>query len=152
MEDLVHSMLNPEYVSDLDYVKHLYKTVLSISSQGRAVVLGRGANFIIPATDCLRVLITAPREIRIQRAIKYEKINKKEALKRINKISEERRAFVSQYFRKYYTNPKHYDLIINTQYYNIDASSNLVIKAFRQKFPTFSEQLKSTLKKTSRLY
>lgn len=152
MDDIVHSMLNPEYVSDLEYVKHLYNTVLSISTRGQAVILGRGANFIVPSSDCLRVLITASKHIRIQRATKYEKISKKVAIGRINKISKDRRDFISQYFRKYYTNPKHYDLIINTDFYSINATSELVIKAFRQKFPTLGEVVKSTLKKKSRIY
>ncbi len=152
IQDIVHSLFNPEYISDTAYIKHLTKTVLSLTSQGSCVILGRGSNFIAPRSDGLHVLITAPKQVRIKRAILYEKISHKVAKNRVEKITKERKDFVSQYFNKSYSNPKYYDLIINTDYYDINAASDLVIAAFRKKFPTITEAIKTTLKKTSKLY
>lgn len=135
MEDLLHSLFNPEFISENTYIKHLSKVILAIAHKGGAVILGRGANFIAPQEEGLNVLITAPKKTRIQRAIRYEKIDKTEARRRIDKISRQRRQFISQYFSKYYTNPKHYDLILNTNYFNIESSANIIIRAFKKKFP-----------------
>jgi len=137
IQDLVHNLFNPEYISDTTYLNHLTRVVLSLASQGKVVILGRGANFIIPRQESLNVLITAPKSVRISRAIEYEHINQKEAKKRIEKISKERRDFVSQYFNKRYANPNYYDLIVNTQYLNLDQATELVISSFRAKFPSF---------------
>jgi len=137
MEDVLHSLFNPEYVSETTYIKHLSKVILALAHHGKAVILGRGANFIVPKDDALRVLVTAPKNVRVGRAILYEKISRSEAQKRIYKISQQRSEFISQYFRKYYTNPKHYDLILNTDFYTIDTAAELVVCAFRQKFPEF---------------
>lgn len=152
IEDLVHNLFNPEYISDTSYIKHLTNTTLAIAHQGKSVILGRGANFIAPPSEGLNVLVTAPRHVRIQRAIEFENIKRPTAIKRIEKITEERRRFVSQYFNKDYTNPKYYDFILNTEYFDIDGASDLVINAFRKKFPTLKETLKTSIKKTGKLY
>ncbi|MFC1751426.1 AAA family ATPase [Pseudomonadota bacterium] len=152
IQDLIHNLFNPEYLNDTTYINHLTKTILSIVHKHNAVILGRGSNFIVPSETSLNVLITAPKKIRISRAMEYDKLTFKEAQKRINKTSQERRDFISQYFHKRYTNPKHYDLILNTTYYDIDTASDLIISAFRKKFPSFSELVKTTIKKTGKLY
>lgn len=139
IQDLVHSLLNPEYISDTTYIKHLSRVILAIAHQGKAVIVGRGANFILPPDEGLRVLITASKKVRIQRAIAYEKISRREATTRVIKISKQRSDFVSQYFRKYYTNPKHYDLILNTDHYDINTAANVILTAFTQKFPNYSK-------------
>lgn len=152
IQDIVHNFINPEYISDTTYINHLTKVILTIIHKRPCVILGRGANFIAPSTHGLNVLITAPKQVRIARAIEFDKLTPKEAKKQIDKISKERRQFIAQYFHKSYTSPNHYDLILNTSYYNIDASSDLIISAFRKKFPSFKELIKTTLKKTGKLY
>jgi len=152
IEDTIHGLLNPEYISESAYIKHLTDVVLSIAHHGKSVTVGRGANFIIPPDQVLNVLVTAPRKVRIKRAIEYEKIDREEAIKRIEKYTKERRDFVSQYFNKSYVNPSYYDVIINTSYFDIDGASDLVISAFRKKFPTFGELVKRAIKKTSKFY
>ena len=152
IDDMVHNLFNPEYVSETTYVKHLTKVILSVAHQGKAVILGRGSNFVLPRINCLSVLVTAPRKVRIQRAMLHEDIKEAVAKKRIDKISKERKDFVSQYFNKQYSNPDYYDAILNTDYFDIDAASEVVISSFRKKFPTFGEKVKTTIKKTGNLY
>lgn len=152
IQDTIHSLFNPEYISDTTYIKHLTNTVLSIAHQGKAVIVGRGANFIVPKDDALNVLVTAPLRTCIHRAKLYEKISHAKAQKTVLNITKQRKKFVSQYFNKNYTNAIYYDLVLNTHYFDVEASSNIIISAFRKKFPTFKELVKSTLKKTGRLY
>src|SRR5690606_8117758 len=109
-------------------------TVLSIASKGKAVILGRGSNFIAPNYEALHVYVTAPMKTRIQRAIRYEKIDSSEARDRIHKITDERKEFVSNSFGKAYDNPDYYDLILNSQYFSIEAASEVIVKSFKQKF------------------
>ena len=134
IQDMVYSLFSPEYISDTAYIKHLTNVVLSIAHQDQAVILGRGANFIVPQTDSFNVLITAPLKTRVKRAIKYEKIDIKQARTRIEKTTKERKKFVSQYFNKDYTNNDYYDLVLNTKSYDLNSASDLIIYAFRKKF------------------
>lgn len=134
IQDLVHTILNPEYISQETYVRHLTRAVLSIAHQGRAVFLGRGINFILPPESSLNVLITAPKGTRVKRAVKFENHTAAQAREIIDKVSKDRRDFVATYFKKGYHNPKYYDLIINTSYLDIDDAADLIVQSVKHKF------------------
>lgn len=140
IQDLVHNLLNPDYVSESTYINHLTKVVLSIAAEGKAVLLGRGTNLIVPNSRSLDVLITSSKKIRIARAVKYEGHTVAKAREIIDKYSKERKDFVSQYFGKGYHNPVHYDLIINTHFFDINQAAELIIAAFKIKFAKLFSQ------------
>jgi len=152
IQDIVQNLINPEYISDLTYINHLTSVILSISNGGKAVILGHGANFIVPREHTLSALITAPKSTRIARAVEFEHISLGEARKRVTKITRERHDFVSQYFHKRYTSTSYYDLILNTEFFSIDQATECVIHAFKKKFPTFQQIVSKTLSKTGKLY
>ncbi len=146
IDDLVHSLLNPDYVSDVTYVQHLVQCTLAIGHEGNSVILGRGSNFILSRQSSLDVLITSPYKLRVERAVQYEGISYDEARERIAKITNERKEFVSDYFGKDYTNPSYYDLIINTEHFDIETAGKLITYAFRKKFPTWKEKMVSAIR------
>lgn len=135
VEDLVHSLVNPEYIDDAKFVSEMAKIILSYALKGRVVIVGRGANFITPFAKGLHVSITAPYVTRVQRAMDYEGYNKTKAEQVIAKIEKERKAFVKQYFRKDPTKLNSYDLTLNTCYFPLDRAADLIVDAFRLKFP-----------------
>lgn len=134
MIDFVHTLFNPDYVSDVEYMRHLCKVILSVAYKGKAVILGRGANFVVPAASALRVRITASDRVRQRRAVKYEGYTAEEANKINRETEKDRREFVKQYFGENVSQPKHYDLVLNTDFYTIDQSVSVISAAFRQKF------------------
>lgn len=137
IEDMVHSLINPDYVSDITYLQHLSQIILSIGHEGKAVILGRGANFILHDAHCLDVFITAPYPTRVERAVEHEDVSVDEAKSIIARVSAERQKFMSEYFRKDPSNANYYDLVINTEYYSIEAATDLVVQAFKKKFPQY---------------
>lgn len=145
IDDMVHSLLNPDYVSDVTYLQHLIQCTLAIGHEGNSVILGRGSNFILSRQSSLDVLITAPYKTRVERAIQYEGISHDEARERIGKITDERKRFVSDYFGKDYTNSNYYDLVINTEHFSIESASKVITYAFRKKFPTWKDKMVSAI-------
>ena len=137
IDDLVHGLLNPDYVSDITFVTELTKIVLSYACNGKVVILGRGANFMTPFAQGLHVRITAPYAVRVQRAIDYEGLNYSMAKKVINQTESDRKNFVKQYLKKNIEDASSYDLTINTTYFDPEESADLVVKAFRSKFSRF---------------
>ncbi len=134
IEDIVHSLLNREYIEDTTYISELVKTVLAHAYKGRCVILGRGANFITPFARGLHVNITAPYKVRVQRAMDFEGHSAQRAKEVIAKVQKEREDFVTQYF-KMDTNTKNaYDLTINTTYFQVDQARDVIIEALYQKF------------------
>ncbi len=140
IEDIVHSVLNVEYIDDSAYVSELIKVVLAYAYQGKCVILGRGANFITPFGKGLHVNITAPYKVRVQRAIDYEGHNLAKAKEVIAKVEKERREFVKQYFKKDPKKVNSYDLTINTTYFDFKQSRDIIIEAFQRKFETINRK------------
>lgn len=134
IEDMVHGMLNTEYIDDRKYVSELVKLILSYAYKGKTVILGRGANFITPFAKGLHVNITAPYDIRVQRAMDFEGHSKEKAKKVIAKIEKERSDFVKQYFKKDIHKRNAYDLTLNTTYFRVEESADVIIEALKNKF------------------
>lgn len=137
IDDFVHNSINPEYISERRYMTHLVKVVFSLAQNGKAVIVGRGSNFIVPSDSCFRVRITAPYRTCVARAVRYENVPYQRAREIINKVTDERAGFVKQYFGKDIANPKYYDMTLNTAYMSIEDAVSIIIQAFKRKFPRY---------------
>ena len=134
VEDLVHSVLNPEYVDESRYIQELFHIILAYAYKGEVVILGRGANFIPPFARGLHVQVVAPYAVRVQRAMDFEGHSKEKAKQVIAEVEEQRRDFVKQYISKDVRKPYVYDLTINTQYFDIEQTRDLIISGLKKKF------------------
>ena len=132
--DMVHSLMNVEYVDDTTYVSELVRVVLTYAYKGKTVILGRGANFYTPFAKGLHVNVVAPYDVRVQRAMDFEGHSKEKAKDVIAEVEKERKDFVKQYFRKNLDKHNAYDLTINTTYFRVEEAANVIIEAFKQKF------------------
>ncbi len=133
--DFVQSMFNPDYISDEVYFRNLCQVVYRLIQKGGVVIVGRGANFIAPKAYGLQVQVVAPYRVRVARAIQYEGIDFVKAREIIQHVSADREVFVKQYFGKDIRSPKYYDLTLNTTFYSIEKAADLIISAYKAKFP-----------------
>jgi len=134
ISDMVHSLLNKEYVDDMKYMAELTKVILAYANRGHVVILGRGANFITPRARGLHVRITAPYEVRINRAMEYEGFDRQTAKQVIAATEEEREKFIKQYLRKDANKSNAYDLTLNTAFFTVKQARDVIIEAFCSKF------------------
>lgn len=139
VEDLVNSMLNPDYVAEETYIKHLCQVVLSVAHHGNCVIMGRGSNFITSQFGGLHVRIVAPFLVRAGYTAQYEGWSIYEARERVKEFDRERKEFVKKNFGKDPSNDNYYDLVINTTYYNIEQAASIIVAAFKQKFPDWKK-------------
>jgi len=137
IQNMTQSLLNPDYVSDVKYMRALIKVILTLGYKGNVVILGRGSNFILPEGNSLRVRITAPYNTRVQRAIYYETKTPAQAEETVRALEKDRREFIRQYFNKDIADPSYYDLILNTTFFSLEDSADIVEAAYRRKFPLF---------------
>jgi len=133
--DLVHSLLNKDYVDDLKYMTELTKVILTYASQGHVVILGRGSNFITPLARGLHVSITAPYSVRVQRAMNYEGFDRATAKQIIADVERDRRRFVKQYLSKDPSKANAYDITINTTHFTVKQACDIIETSFYGKFP-----------------
>jgi len=113
-----------------EYLSHLTNVIGAIGAHGHAVIVGRGAGFILPAEVCLRLLLVAPKDVRIGNVKEAYQLTSEEAENRVMKTEKDRRAFIKKYFNADLTDPTNYDLTINTAHFTVDVAANIVKEAF----------------------
>jgi len=115
------------------YVRHLTKVVGAIGEQGNALIIGRGANLILPPEETLRVRFIAPLEMRILNMAQETGITEEEARKQILLKDAERRDSVKKNFKVDIEDPAYYDLIISTEFLDTEQIVDIIKAALKYK-------------------
>ena len=139
VDDLVHSLFNPDYVPEHQYIKNLCEVVLSMARKGNCVILGRGANFIANQYGGLHIRVAAPFLVRAGYTAQFEGFTIYEARERMKKFDKDRKEYIKQYFGKDSSNSNYYDLVVNTTYLGVDEASDVIVAAFKCKFPDWKK-------------
>jgi cytidylate kinase len=129
INDFISSLINDKYLWPGIYLEHLMKVVHVIGSHGRAVIVGRGANFILPPQERFSVRVVSPLAVRIQNVVRKYGVSENDAKRRILRRESRRRAFVRQSFHENIADPLNYDLVLNTGKLSIKSAANAVIGA-----------------------
>jgi cytidylate kinase len=133
IKETLDTIFGKKFLSMNAYYKHLLHILASIGTQGFAIIIGRGANFLFP--DALKVRIVSPMEERIQSMIKYEHITAKEAKKQIDQSDTERDIFTKELFQHDPRKAHHYDLIIRTgKDIDIEDAADAIVLLAKKKF------------------
>lgn len=142
VEDIIRDVVMPHGIGTDSYLYNLRRIVLTLGHQGEVVILGRGAEYILPREFGLRVRLVAPLEARIQHLHARDGISLEEARKEIQKVDPERKKFARQYFDGDVENPLNYDLVINTAGLNMkmDRVGATVLAALAQKLGVAPEE------------
>ena len=131
VKDFISSLVEKHYIHPDTYLKHLLPVISTIAKHGRAVIVGRGANFILPAEDIFAVRVIAPLEKRIHDVALHHNVTTEEARRRVIQRQSRRKAFIRRTFNADISNPIHYDLTINTGKMSIDSAVEAVIGAVK---------------------
>ncbi len=114
VEESIASLVNERHLWPDQFLRHLMKVIGAIGRHGRAVIVGRGANFALSSSSNLRVRVIASLDRRVQNLSKKYQISYEEAHKLVLKTDADRRSFSRKYFYADISDPLHYDMIINT--------------------------------------
>jgi cytidylate kinase len=96
-----------------EYLDQLTRLIGTIGAHGHAVILGRGASYILPKEICLRVLVVAPLELRIRNVKDTYGVSEKVARQNVINRESDRVAFIRRYFHVDMLDPVNYDLVFN---------------------------------------
>ncbi len=129
LDEWIASLVDDRHLWPDQYLQHLMKVVGTIGEHGAAVMVGRGANFIVPPEKRLRVRIVAPMDFRVKSVADTFNVPAKTAKRRIVRTESDRRAFIRKYFNADIDDPSNYDLVINTGTIGIDPAVDSVIGA-----------------------
>jgi cytidylate kinase len=132
-ETLLSSMFGENRPWPGEYLNHLTRVIGSIGIFGNVVLVGRGANFVLPQNRTFRVRIIAPMESRIRYFMEDRGYTRAEAEQYIVKRDTNRKAFVRKYFNADIADMQYYDLIINTEKISMAQATESIIVAFNQR-------------------
>ena len=79
------------------YLRSVVRAIVTLGERGMAVVLGRGAPFVLGPEKALRVLVVAPAEARRTRLAVREGLSDSEAERRLEREDQQRLEFLSQF-------------------------------------------------------
>ncbi|MHB9131280.1 MAG: cytidylate kinase-like family protein [Armatimonadota bacterium] len=111
------------------YGRHLRQALQRIAKEGNAMVVGRGANFLLKCPDCLNVRVIAPLELRVGMYVAGETVSEREAQKWIRSEDRRRREFIRRLFGKEIDDPDYYDLVINLARITPEGAADIVAHA-----------------------
>jgi len=126
LEEWISSLVDKRHLWPDRYLQHLMKIIGTIGKHGHAVIVGRGANFVLPPEKRLSIRVIAPLETRLKNVSQEYDVSVEEAKPRVLKTESNRKAFIKKYFNDDIRDPLNYDLIINTGFLSIDDAANAV--------------------------
>jgi cytidylate kinase len=132
LQECVEALASVPSVSGSAYVRHLTETLLSLAAHGECVIVGRGAAQVLPAETTLRVRLVAPREWRVRAMSQKLGVSREEATRQVERIDRERVGFVRDQFHKEATDPRQYDLVLNSSRFTVGECADLIVEALHR--------------------
>jgi len=129
LDEWITSLVNNRHLWPDQYLRHLMKVIGTIGKHGSAVIVGRGANFVLPPEERIRVRIIAPLDVRVENVSSNFEVSAEDAKRHIIRTESERRAFIRKYFNADITDPINYDLVLNTGTLSIEAVADTIKSA-----------------------
>jgi cytidylate kinase len=117
LDEKTQTMLNKMFNGSIyqeTYLENLKEVILAIASHGNAIILGRGASFILPQQERLAIRIVAPLEFRVKNIMERKSLSEQESREYVEELTLQRRQFTKSNFHMNIDDPVNYDLTINS--------------------------------------
>lgn len=129
LNEWIASLVDTQHLWPDRYLRHLMKILTTIGKQGKAVIVGRGANFVLHPDKRFRVRVVAPMDVRVKNIAQAFDVSAEEARRRVIRTGSDRKAFIRKYFNADIADPINYDIIINTGTISVDCAVDAIAKA-----------------------
>ncbi len=128
-EILLRHLVGEPKIGGFLYKKHLTRTILQIGRLGNAIIVGRGANFILP--QALNVRVVASRDLRVHNLMQSLEIDARSAVLQIDESDKHRSDFSKRLWGRAWDDPLHYDLTIRTDEFEIGEAAQVITAALQ---------------------
>jgi cytidylate kinase len=134
LHNYVALMAVRDYPGASVFVKKLMAVATTLGRHGKAVLVGRGAQFLLKPEYGVRVRIDADLDLRVRRYARQHRISRSEARRRVRRTDSQRAAWIRRYFHGELDDPRGYDLVINTGQVTPAQAAELVTRLVRLRF------------------
>jgi YjbE family integral membrane protein len=119
--------------------------ILERAERGGVVIVGRGGNFLLKGIPhAYRIRVTAPMDVRIERVIKRDNVDRDTARWLCEKTDSERACFLHAIYGGKWDDPAEYDQVYSVKGQNVDSEVQAIIKALSQR--TVTEEARKILR------
>jgi hypothetical protein len=132
-EQTWQQVLTSAQPADATYLHGLRQVVMSLGHHGDVVIVGRGAQHLLPSACALRVRVVAPLAQRVARMAGHEGIPEAQARTRMREIDAARSTFIWKTFKQHSDSPLNYDLVIDTAEIGLLQAADIVLAAVAAK-------------------
>jgi cytidylate kinase len=127
--DMVGAFLDPKIVPHEKYLAHLSRVIRVAARRGNVVIVGRGAQFLLPHDSGLAVRIVASMKYRVARIVQLLDYDEAQARRYLHEVDHGRKEFVEKFFHHDVTDPRLYDLVLYVDHLGPTMVTDLIVEA-----------------------
>lgn len=133
MTNVIQTVFKPVALEAAAYRLHLATVVLAVAHQGRKVLLGRGANFLLP--EALNVRLRANLPARIAHVVDSKGLTQPQAARFIRENDRARTDFVRNTYGRDIDDPDAYAMVLRTDQLGLEGTVDAIVAALRPRLP-----------------
>ncbi len=130
VEQWVAGVLHSRIMSGEDFARSLGKILVSIAHVGSAVVVGRGANFLLADQPGFHVRFVAGLGWRVEETRRRHGLSRAEAEIHVLRADHDRAEFIHRYLHHDIDDPTAYHVVLNLELVGPDAALETVVKLY----------------------
>jgi len=135
VQDWILPLREEHYAPQEAYLDHLAKLVEAIGRAGESVVVGRGANFLLPRGETLSVRIIAPLKSRALRLSERMGVSVRTARRAARDLDRRRLHFDRTMHRADASDPHNYDLTLDSNSLGLPIAAEVIVRAVEAGLP-----------------
>ncbi len=133
LEEFFTRFLMPREPSQSVLLNDMMQVVWALGREGQAILLGRGANWILSGEGGLRVRLTAPLAARVAQVAGADDLSEADAERKVHADDARRAGFIRQAYGRNIGEPLGYDLTLNTHTLGEAVTVQLILAALEMK-------------------
>jgi len=135
IQDWILPLREQHYAPQETYMDHLEHLIREVGHVGEAVLVGRGAGFLLPGDRTLRVRIIAPEANRAARLADRMGVSHRTARRLARDLDRRRNQFDWSIYRKDSADPHNYHLTLDSAALGLPMCADLITMAILRGFP-----------------
>ncbi len=135
VQDWILPLREEHYAPQEAYLDHLAKLVEAIGRAGESVIVGRGANFLLPRGETLSVRIIAPLKARAARLAERMGVSVRTARRAARDLDRRRNQFDRTMHRADPTDPHNFDLVLDSNSLGLSIATEIIVRTVEAGLP-----------------
>jgi len=126
---MFETWLRGRIIDNQEYIRALFRVMVSLAEKGGTVILGRGGAHILGPRAALRIRVEAPVPMRVRRIMESQNLSEADARRYVETKDREQKKFYRQFSHREPSDPLAYDLTINMERLDPEKAVGVVVAA-----------------------